>query len=313
MRALITGVSGFVGGHLANHLATRGAEVFGADRLSQSPVNANLAAPLFVGDLLDESFVRAALADIKPTHIFHLAGILSGAPGGYEAQYRVNVLGTAAIFETLRSLGLSPWVLVASSSGVYGAPQQQPIDESCCWQPLTHYAASKAAQEMAALQAHLAYGIPLVRTRTFNMIGTGQALSLLTSDLAQQVVAAEAGGQPVMRVGNVTARRDFSDVRDVVRAYALLADKSGAGGVFNVCSGSSHSVQECIDVFMQLARVPLQLEVESSRIRTTEIDEQVGDPRKLFRATGWQPEISFSDSLKDLLEHHRQRHRNGEN
>jgi GDP-4-dehydro-6-deoxy-D-mannose reductase len=116
-----------------------------------------------------------------------------------------------------------------------------------------------------------------------------------------------------MRVGNVTARRDFSDVRDVVRAYALLADKSEMGGVFNVCSGSSHSVQECIDVFMKLARVPLHLEVESSRIRTAEIDEQVGDPRKLCQATGWQPEISFSDSLKDLLEYHRQRHRNGEN
>jgi len=316
MRVLITGISGFVGSHLAAYLRDSGATVFGIDRVAPANPGENNQVPadkVFIGSLLDESFLKAALNETKPTHVFHLAGVLSGAPGGPAIQYTVNVLGTVALLETLRSVKISPWVLSASSSAVYGAPSEQPIDEQRLLQPLTHYAASKAAQEMVAIQAQLAKDFPVVRTRTFNMIGRGQALSLLTSNLAQQVVSAELGGSRVLRVGNVNARRDFTDIRDVVRAYALLSKQDHAGDVFNVCSGVSHSVQECIDVLMKMSGVPLEVEIESSRIRTHEIDEQVGDPGKLHAATGWRPEISFADSLGQLLEYSRQELRNGEN
>jgi GDP-4-dehydro-6-deoxy-D-mannose reductase len=314
MRALITGIAGFVGGHLSAHLSASGATVLGVDRAApkRNATNEAVSPRVWVGDLLDESFVQEALRESNPSHVFHLAGILSGAPGGGAAQYMVNVLGTVSLLNSLKALNLRPWVLIASSSAVYGVPQHLPIDESLDLRPITDYAASKAAQEMVAIQSHLGDGLPVVRTRTFNMIGAGQAMSLLTSNLARQVAEAEKGGPRVLRIGNLTPRRDYTDIRDVVRAYALLAGNH-AGEVFNVCSGVSHSVQEAVDLFVKMSRVSLTVEVDSSRIRQHEIDEQVGDARRLREATGWQPTIPFTESLRELLEYYRQELRNGEN
>lgn len=313
MRALITGISGFVGRHLTAHLTSLGATVFGVDRAAPTGniIDQNVTSVL-VGDLLDEFFLQSAIEAASPSHVFHLAGVLSGAPGGSLVQYKVNVLGTVCLLECLKALDLRPWILLASSSAVYGVPLDLPIDEDRCLRPLTHYAASKAAQEMVAIQSHLADGLPVVRTRTFNMIGSGQALSLLTSNLARQVAAAEVGGPRILRVGNLTPRRDYTDIRDVVRAYALLAGKY-AGEVFNVCSGVSHSVQETVELLVQMSTVPLTVEVEPSRMRKHEIEKHVGDPTRLRAATGWEPEIPFAESLRDLLNYCRQELRSGEN
>jgi GDP-4-dehydro-6-deoxy-D-mannose reductase len=320
MRALITGISGFIGSHLAAQLQAAGATVFGLDRVVPSNgqgSDQHSGFRMFVGDLLDESFLQAALKESNPTHVFHLAAVLSGAPGGSAIQYTVNVIGTACFLDGLRAMNLSPWILIASSSAVYGVPQtepegRKPIDEQRSLRPLTPYAASKAAQEMVAIQAHLAHGLRIVRTRTFNLIGAGQSPSLLTSSLARQVALAENGGPRLLRVGNLTPRRDYTDVRDVVRAYQLLSEKDQAGDVFNVCSGVSHSAKECVDLLMRMSNVPLQVEVESSRIRIEEIDNQVGDSQNLRRATGWRPEISFEESLGQVLDDWRQRLRSGE-
>jgi GDP-4-dehydro-6-deoxy-D-mannose reductase len=314
MRALITGSSGFIGSHLADHLMAAGATVFGLGRVvpAHQRISQVLSHRVFAGDLLDESFLKASISEIKPTHVFHLAGVLNGAIGGSAAQYNVNVLGTIRLLDCLMSAGLSPLVLIASSSAVYGAPLSLPISEEHELRPLTHYATSKVAQEMVGIQYYLAAGMRIVRARTFNIIGAGQSPSLLTSWLAQQVVQAEAGGERVIRVGNLSPRRDYTDVRDVVRAYGLLANSSSSGDVYNVCSGASHSVQECVEVLMKMAQVPLELEVEPSRIRKEEIADQVGSSDKLRQATGWLPGIAFEESVTDLLDYYRQSLRNGE-
>lgn len=302
---LITGMAGFVGAHLAGHLRPLVPKVFGLDCREGS--NRVEAAEFFVGDLGDRSFVESALSQCRPTHIFHLAGLLGGAAGGSATQYTVNLLGTVTLLESIISLGLSPWILVASSSAVYGRPKHTPTAESEEMRPLTAYAASKAAQEIAALQAELSHGLRIVRTRTFNLIGAGQSRALLTSELAYQVALGELNGSRCLRVGNLSPRRDYTDIRDAVRAYALLCEKNISGDVFNVCSGESHSVQECVDVLMKLSRVPLELRVESSRMRHEEIDEQIGNPQKLQEQTRWRPEISFEQSLSDLLDDCRRR------
>lgn len=303
-RVLITGMAGFVGAHLAEHLHPLVPKIFGLDCRDNFDGSEH---EMIVGDLLDRSFLEAALKQSKPTHIFHLAGLLGGAAGGSMAQYTVNLLGTVTLLESLISLNFSPWILVASSSAVYGKPKVTPTDESQEMRPITAYAASKAAQEMAALQAQLSHGLRIVRTRTFNLIGAGQSRALLTSDLAYQVAFAELGDSRCLRVGNLSPRRDYTDVRDVVRAYASLCEKNISGDVLNVCSGKSHSVQECVDGLMKLSRVPLELKVESSRVRQEEIDEQVGNPQKLRSQTGWRPDIPFQQSLSDLLDDCRQR------
>ena len=304
MRALITGISGFVGGHLASHLLASGADVYGIDRkpLNDSAHSSAGRYRVFIGDLLDDSSLRVLVKEIDPTHVFHLAGVLGGAPGGSTIQYQVNVVGTVRLLDTLQALGLDPWILIASSSAVYGPALNLPIAEEQSFRPVTHYAASKAAQELVAIQYHLAYGMQIVRTRTFNLVGPGQSRSMLPSDLAHQVALAELGGPPVLRVGNLTPRRDYTDVRDAVRAYTLLATSSRPGEVYNVCSGHSCSVQECVDLLMALSRVPLKLEVERSRMRAVEISDQVGSSERLWKTTGWRPELPLEKSLGDLLD-----------
>jgi len=309
MRAFITGVSGFVGQHLATLLVEQGAEVHGFDfRGSSTPRSApNYNETVHPGGLLDATALIRVLEQVQPTHIFHLAGVLGGAPGGSAIQYEVNVLGTVRLFDALYELGQSPTVLIASSSAIYGAPAHQPIDEQQPYQPLTPYAASKAAQEMVGLQGFLSRGLPVLIVRSFNLVGPGQSPALVTSELARQIAQAEQGAHSSVRVGNLTPRRDYTDVRDAVRAYVLLASGAQPGQAYNVCSSHSRSVQECADILMALARVRIAMEIDPARVRTVEIQDQVGDPTRIYQATGWQPEISLETSLQDLLNDWRQR------
>ncbi len=303
MRALITGINGFVGSHLAAQLCAQGAQVYGIDI---APPRSDNSYPklshVFIGDILASEFLAGALAAAAPTHVFHLAGVLAGAPGGNLAQYSTNVLGTVQLLEALRTVQPAARVLVNSSSAVYGRPLKQPIQEDDELRPLTAYAASKAAQEMVAIHFGSEYGLTVVRARTFNLVGPRQSPQLVTSELARQVARAELEGTTSVRVGNLSPRRDYTDVRDAVRAYMLLASTGQSSQVYNVCSGKSHSVQESAEILLAMARVPLQLETDPTRIRSAEIDEQVGSPSRLERETEWKPEISFDASLADLLD-----------
>lgn len=304
MRALITGVSGYIGRHLSHRLLAEGATVYGLTRAPER-VRAFPAHPgltLLAGDHADSSFLTAAVRQLMPTHVFHLAGTLGSAPGGYQVQYDANVGLTIALLESLLALDELPRVFIMSSSAVYGNPARMPITEETAFKPLSHYATSKAAQELVAIHYYGAHGLPIVRVRTFNLIGPGNSTALLPSDVGRQVVRAERSGRGVLRVGNLAPRRDYTDVRDAVSAYVLLARTGLPGEVYNVCSGQSFSVRECLDLFLKMSRAPLELEVEPARQRSIEIANQVGSAARLHALNGWAPMISLEASIADLLD-----------
>ena len=305
MRILITGISGFIGGHLGECLLADGAELHGLARSDFDPPWPKCA--YHRADITDRDELASALRAARPDRIYHLGGLIR-APADRESDlFESNVLGTARLFEALRVLDMTPRVLVASSGAVYGVPNGLPIDEAAPLRPVSAYGASKVAQESVALQAHLAYGIPAVVTRTFNLLGSGQPVSLVASGLARQIAKAESGGERTIRVGNLAPRRDFLDVRDAVRAYVLLMEAGEPGRVYNVCSGTSRSVRDCADVLMGHARVPVELEIERLRVRDSaqEIEDHFGAPDRLKAETGWEPNIGFENSLADMLEHWR--------
>ena len=310
MRVLITGVSGFVGRHLSTELNSEGAEVLGTARTAFPTAIPEHRPHTTLGDLTQEGWMVELLQRFRPTHVIHLAGVTEGAAGGYAVQYEVNLVATVRLLEAIRSSGLDPWILVASSSAVYGDAKSNdlPLTEDEPLRPVNHYGVSKAAQELATLCAFLNHRLRTVRVRTFNLVGPGQPATLVASDLARQIAQAERADRPaVVRLGNLAARRDYTDVRDAARAYALLAARAEAGEVYNVCSGRSHAVQDCVDILTRLARVPVTVQVDEARIRPSDLPNQVGSPDRLRAATGWQPQIPFDVSLKDLLDVWRQR------
>src|SRR5438045_3616854 len=206
MRALITGITGFVGSHLAEHLAAAGADVYGIGRER----GAAAAAPVGVvltGSILDTSFLREAVSQARPTHVFHCAAVLAGGPDA-DLVYETNVIGTSHVLAALLEDGAAPVVVVAGSSAVYGRPTALPVCEDAPFVPVTEYAASKIAQEMVALAHFHARRLPVIRVRTFNLVGPRQPESLVTSSLAKQIAAAERGGSPAVRVGSLEPRRD---------------------------------------------------------------------------------------------------------
>lgn len=287
-RVLITGASGFVGTHLSRCLLAEGAQVHSVERERLGQMRA----------------LQSLIEGVRPTHIFHLAGILGTAPGGWAAQYEANVAVTSTLLETVLASRTDPWIMISSSSAVYGAttPAENPLHEDRPLRPLTPYGVSHVAREMLALQFYLAHGLRTVRVRTFNLVGPGQPETLLASALTRQVASAEHEGVPAaIRVGNLFPKRDYTDVRDAVRAYVLLAATAQGGGVYNVCSGRSMSVQTCLDVLTRLVSVPVQIAVDPARVRTLEISDQVGDARGLRQATGWEPKIPLASSLHDML------------
>ncbi|HEX4947399.1 MAG TPA: GDP-mannose 4,6-dehydratase [Blastocatellia bacterium] len=300
-KVFITGVTGGIGQHLAAYLLAQGAEVYGLQRKSpdgNSPLREN---QIHIGDLLDGTSLYKALDKVRPTHIYHLAGSIDKDITEGLINYETNVIGTIRLLNAVTSLGLTPKILIAGSSAVYGGASDVPLKEETELQPRTHYAVSKVAQEMVAIKYHQTCGLPIVRVRTFNVIGPGISPSLLCADLAQQIARAEYAGKTSIQVGNTQPRRDYTDVRDIVRAYVLLMQDGLPGEVYNVCSMQARSVQECLDGLLAQARIPLTVGVDESRFRAADIDIQVGDFTRIHNLTGWKPEIPFMRSLEDLL------------
>lgn len=308
MKALITGISGFVGSHLAEHLLETtdwqvAGTVFGPTG-SIEPIRGRLE--LYPAELSRLEVMSFVLEQARPDAIIHLAAqpLVSASRidpwGTLETNIRVqlNVLeGVAQVCPKCR-------VLVVGSSEEYGLikPEDLPIDEETPLRPLSAYALSKVAQDLMGLQYHLAQGLHVVRARPFNHVGPRQRTGFVAPDFASQIAAAEQGLRPaVIEVGNLAVRRDFSDVRDVVRAYALLIAHGEPGAVYNIGAGVSHSVQELLDTLLAYSRVPIEVRRNPQRLRASETPDIVCDATRIRERTGWHVTIPFEQSLRDIL------------
>jgi GDP-4-dehydro-6-deoxy-D-mannose reductase len=262
-------------------------------------------------DVADPDAIGAAVAAARPEAIYHLAAISNvGESWEFPAEVlRVNVLGTASVLSVAREQPEPPVALVVSSAEVYGAvgPDELPIDETAPLRPLSPYAASKAAAEQLALQAWRGYGQPVIVVRPFNHVGPGQAPTFAVSALAKRIVEAQRTGSSSVAVGTLTARRDFTDVRDVVRAYRLLVVEGTMGEIYNVCSGHDVAVSEVALQLCALAGADVELVADPSLVRSVDLPVLRGDYGRLARDTGWRPEIPLEDTLADVLEFWRER------
>jgi len=299
VKVLVTGGRGFAGTHLVRHLVGCGDDVVVTDRATGGP------------DLLDADAWTALVADVRPEAVYHLAAQPSVAASWADPALtlRINAEGTLHVLLACRDAGVRR-VLVVSTSDVYGgAPgSEQPLREDAPLRPVTPYAASKAAAEQLALQAWLGWGLEVVRVRPFNHIGPGQDDRFVAGALAARVAAAEAGdGDGTVPVGNLSARRDFTDVRDVVRAYRAVLDAGEPGEVYHVCSGRAVAIAELAEALAGLAHRPVRLVPDPALLRPVDTPLLVGDASKLTAATGWAPTIALSDTLRDLLADHRVR------
>jgi GDP-4-dehydro-6-deoxy-D-mannose reductase len=305
-RALITGIQGFSGRHLCAHLVQEGYTVYGADLALDIPMD---NVKTYLGDIRDPNFVQKVVDDTRPTVIFHLAALIS-PDASVEALCDVNVRGTEHLFSAMQRAGLDSVILIPGSSAAYGSVEQVhlPIRESQPFRPLTPYAVSKIAQEMLAYMYYARYGLKVVCTRAFNLVGPGQPHSFVGSAFAAQIAEIEIKrSEPVIRVGNLNPKRDFVDVRDAVRAYRLAVERGRPGEVYNVCSGQAVSIQTSLDTLLKLTQRPIRVEQDSARMRPSDILISVGDNSLLRQRTGWQPMIPLEQSLADLLDDWRRR------
>jgi GDP-4-dehydro-6-deoxy-D-mannose reductase len=314
LKLLVTGVAGFVGGHLVRFLRDEqpGVEVFGLVRPHGSAPPALAGLHVVEADLNDPSSVEAALDTVHPDRIVHLAGQSSVHqswldPGG---TLRTNVLGLVHLLDAVRGRGLRPAVLVVGSAEEYGmvAESELPVREDAPLRPRSPYAVSKVAQGFLALQYGPAGGMRIVRTRTFPHTGPGRGETFAESSFSRQIVEIEAGRRPpVLHTGNLEAVRDYTDVRDVVRAYWALLDRGEPGGVYNVCSGKGRRIRELVDALVAAAGTEVEVAVDVERLRPADVPAQVGDPRRLREATGWEPRLPLEQTLRDLLQDWRER------
>ena len=315
MRILITGASGFVGGHLVDYLRRRqSVDLFGT-YCGDTPDSDRLAdVEMFEVDLRRADDVARVVADVAPEVIFHLAA-QSFVPASWERPaetLEINVIGQTHLFEAARALPDPPRIHVAGSAEVYGrvSEGELPVSESTPLRPLSPYAVSKAAQDLLAYQYAVSRDLPIVRTRAFNHTGPGQRDLFVAPSFARQVAAIEAGAaEPVIRVGDLTPVRDFLDVRDVVEAYWLVVMEGTPGAVYNVASGDGIAIQEILDRLVALATVDVRVEVDPARLRPAEMKTLIGDNRKLVEATGWRRTLSLEQTLTDLLDEWRARYR----
>jgi GDP-4-dehydro-6-deoxy-D-mannose reductase len=260
----------------------------------------------------DAAGVRRLLRAVRPDRIFHLAA-QSYVPTSWLAPAETlagNVLGQVNLFEALRDLGLPARVHVAGSSEEYGLvlPQEVPIREDGPLRPLSPYGVSKVTQDLLAYQYWKSYQLHVVRTRGFNHTGPRRGEVFVTSNFARQVAEIEKGlREPVVWVGNLESIRDFTDVRDMVRAYWLALERGQAGEVYNICSGRGYSARQVLDILLGLAHVKVEVREDPARMRPSDVTLLVGDCGKFRAATAWEPTIPFEVTLKDLLEHWRKR------
>ncbi len=316
MRLLITGITGFAGSYFAELALRQGAEVYGCHRRTSRRDNIDGIADrvhLLECDLRDAGAARHLIDTARPDLITHLAAVSSVAaswksPGD---TMLANVGMQVHLLEAIRAAGVKPRILVAGSAEEYGwvEPHELPVAETAPLRPLSPYAVSKVAQDLMGYQYFKSIGLPIVRSRAFNHAGPRHADSFAASSFARQIAEIELGRRPPeLEVGNLDAERDFTDVRDVVRAYWLLLERGEPGDVYNICSGRTWRLADVVDILLASAhRAPIAVRRDAARLRPAEAPLLRGDAGKIRRAVGWQPEIPFEETVRSMLAYWRER------
>lgn len=315
MKVLITGVDGFVGGHLARYLLTQDkVEVSGTTfgPVERHPDLGELGVVLYQVDLTDELEVEALVTECQPQQIYHLAA-KSVVPASYDNPWDTlnnNIHAQLNVLHSVARRQIDARVLVVGSAEEYGRvlPDELPINEQQPLRPISPYSVSKVTQDMLGLQYFLSNNVAAIRVRPFNHTGPGQTAQFVVPAFASQIAAVENGSQPpVIRVGNLEARRDITDVRDVVRAYALLLSHGEPGSVYNVGRGIAYSIRELLDLLLGMSRRTIEVQADPTRTRPIESPVLVCDPTKLRAAAGWRPTYAIEQTLGDVLEDWRAR------
>jgi GDP-4-dehydro-6-deoxy-D-mannose reductase len=286
-RALITGGTGFIGLQLERELVDDGFEVTAVGRSS--------------GDVTDPQAMRRLVAEVRPTHVFHLAGIRDGE---LDELLRINVCGTVNVLEAVAAAAPAARVLVAGSAAEYGETTREPVGEDHPLQPVTDYGVAKTAQELAAAAVAARRGLHLTRVRLFNLLGPGEPTSFVASAIAGRIAAIQAGtARPPLRTGDLSTRRDFVDVRDVARALRFAATRGDAGAVYNVCSGRATPIRRLVEELLAVAGLDIAVE-SNPEPAVLNVRGHAGSAERLRAATGWEPKRSLRDSLADVLVAH---------
>jgi GDP-4-dehydro-6-deoxy-D-mannose reductase len=313
-RVLVTGVTGFAGSHLVDFMLERGdCEIYGIRRWRSRTENIEHfkdKITLLECDLRDASSTRDVLEKVRPDFVFHLAA-QSFVPTSWSApaeSLTTNVLGQLHIYEAVRRLGVKCRIQIACSSEEYGLVHEDelPIKETNPLRPLSPYAVSKVGQDMLAYQYWMSWKVDSVRTRGFNHEGPRRGPVFVASDFAKQIADIEKGRrQPVLCVGNLEAKRDFTDVRDIVRGYWLALEKCEPGEVYNLCSGKAWKIRDVLDHLLGLSKTKIEVRQDPARLRPSDVPVLLGDHSKFTKATGWKPTIPFEQTLSDMLDYWR--------
>ncbi len=314
MRILITGITGFVGGHLVEHLvASGGHALFGVSRRGEWPAQlAHLApqAQLVVGDLCARADTERVLRETRPDWIVHLAGYANtgGSFRDPDRAWAENLTATRVLYDAIVSSGLRPRTLFVSTGLIYGEPDvpDGACDERTTLKPASPYAASKAAADIVSYQYSRSAGLDIVRVRLFNQIGPRQSADFAVPNFARQIAAAEAGKHaPVVETGDLSAKRDITDVRDIVASFPLLLDKGASGEAYNAARGESFRIQDLLDRLVSLSRAPIRVNQTVEPGRKADTSATRADVQKLRAATGWQPRVPLDRTLADILDYWR--------
>ena len=318
MKVLITGITGFVGSHLAEYCLTiPGVEVYGTilshhlgDEMKRiEPIKDKIK--IFECNLTNRIAVDRVLQEVKPDKIFHLAAqsFVKVSWDGPEDTIFNNIMSELNIFESCRILGINPIIQIAGSSEEYGLvlENELPIKETNPLRPLSPYAVSKIGQEMLGYQYYKSYDLKIVLTRAFNHEGPRRGEQFVTSTFAKQIAEIEKGQkESVVKVGNLQAERDYTDVRDVVRAYWLATEKCEFGKPYNICSGKTWKIEKVLDFLLNKSfKKDIKVEQDQERMRPSDVPILLGDYSEFKKATGWEPEISFEKTLEDTLNYWR--------
>jgi len=309
MKALITGISGFAGSHLAEFLIDKGYELFGTfyDKSTFSNLNGFIdKIRLFECDIRNYNDLKQITKKVQPNEIYHLAAI-SFIPTSFEnpkLTFDTNLYGTLNLYESVKELKISPKILFVGSADEYGLIKESdlPIKEDCPLKPVNPYSISKVSADFLSYFYFRNYNLNIIRVRPFNHIGPRQSPEFVCSNFAKQIAEIEKGlKEPIIKVGNLEAKRDFTDVRDMMRAYWIAIQSGEIGEVYNICSEKPISIKKILNGFLNISITNIKIRKDPIRFRVLDVPILLGDSTKFRKQTNWKQEITFEKTLQDIL------------